>query len=107
MLVTNNQYNELPDYGEGKLGKDYDAIAFGRAYLANPDLPTRWGGHAVHARVCSSASTEAVLCPAIDVLECCEEESLANAHTASRIAWISFETSSLARAESEEDYRSE
>lgn len=40
-LVANNRFNEQEDYGESGLGKHYDAIAFGRAYVANPDLPAR------------------------------------------------------------------
>lgn len=41
ILVTNNRYDEMEDFGEGDLGKEYDAVAFGRAFLANPDLPAR------------------------------------------------------------------
>ena len=41
VLVANNRYDEKEDFGEGDLGKSYDAIAFGRAFLANPDLPAR------------------------------------------------------------------
>ena len=41
ILVTNNRYDEMKDFGEGDLGKEYDAVAFGRAFLANPDLPAR------------------------------------------------------------------
>ncbi|CAB1119807.1 unnamed protein product [Ectocarpus sp. CCAP 1310/34] len=41
VLITNNRYDEKDDFGEGDLGKSYDAVAFGRAFLANPDLPVR------------------------------------------------------------------
>lgn len=41
VLVTNNRYHEKEGYGEELLGKQYDAVAFGRAFLANPDLPAR------------------------------------------------------------------
>lgn len=41
VLITNNRYNEKEDFGEGDLGVHYDAVAFARAYLANPDLPSR------------------------------------------------------------------
>ncbi|CAN0168057.1 unnamed protein product, partial [Pylaiella littoralis] len=40
-LVTNNRYDEKEDFGESDLGVEYDAVAFGRAFLANPDLPAR------------------------------------------------------------------
>lgn len=41
VLITNNRYHEKADFGESALGEHYDAIAFGRAFLANPDLPAR------------------------------------------------------------------
>lgn len=41
VIVTNNRYDEKDDFGEGDLGTSYDAVAFGRAFLANPDLPAR------------------------------------------------------------------
>eukprot|EP00752_Nemacystus_decipiens_P005867 g5301.t1 len=41
VLITNNRYNEKEDYGEGDLGVHYDAVAFARAFLSNPDLPSR------------------------------------------------------------------
>ena len=41
VIVTNNRYHEKVDFGEGNLGRSYDAVAFGRAFLANPDLPAR------------------------------------------------------------------
>lgn len=41
VIVTNNRYHEKEDFGEGDLGTSYDAVAFGRAFIANPDLPAR------------------------------------------------------------------
>ncbi|CAM9224028.1 unnamed protein product [Ectocarpus sp. 8 AP-2014] len=41
VLISNNRYDEKEDFGEGDLGESYDAVAFGRAFLANPDLPVR------------------------------------------------------------------
>ncbi|CAM9758530.1 unnamed protein product [Ascophyllum nodosum] len=41
VLIANNRFDEKEDFGEGGLGKHYDAIAFARAFLANPDLPAR------------------------------------------------------------------
>lgn len=41
IIITNNRYHEKEDFGEGDLGKAYDAVAFGRCYIANPDLPAR------------------------------------------------------------------
>ncbi|CAM9510127.1 unnamed protein product [Hapterophycus canaliculatus] len=42
IIITNNRYDEKEDFGEGDLGKVYDAVAFGRCYIANPDLPARF-----------------------------------------------------------------
>ena len=42
VIVANNRYDEKDDFGEGDLGTTYDAVAFGRAFLANPDLPARY-----------------------------------------------------------------
>lgn len=42
VLITNNRYDEKEDFGEGDLGESYDAVSFGRAFLANPDLPVRY-----------------------------------------------------------------
>ena len=42
VLIANNRFDEKEDFGEGGLGKHYDAIAFARAFLANPDLPARY-----------------------------------------------------------------
>lgn len=44
VIVTNKRYHEKEDFGEGELGTSYDAVAFGRAFLANPDLPARYEG---------------------------------------------------------------
>ncbi|CAM9305508.1 unnamed protein product [Discosporangium mesarthrocarpum] len=42
ILITNNRYHEKEDFGAAELAAgDFDAIAFGRSFLANPDLPTR------------------------------------------------------------------
>lgn len=42
VIVVNNRFDEKEDFGEGDLGTSYDAVSFGRAFLANPDLPARY-----------------------------------------------------------------
>lgn len=52
VIVANNRYDEKDDFGEGDLGTTYDAVAFGRAFLANPDLPARYMRACMHVHAC-------------------------------------------------------